>query len=362
MSPIVSPNAQVEPDPKAVQPSDAESAATRGRFPRTRHIDQVRRLSRVNGWRTTLLIAGIWLPIMAVMAWSVVAPRWWVYLIAGCVVASRMVAMGVLVHDAVHYLLYKNRLVNDLVADLFLAFPIGMATSLYRKTHFQHHRFTNTDHDIDLAAQRTDSDWFEWPKNPREFAAVMARSVTGLNVHRGWVMYQHWAPWKHLGDPLSPAFPLWNRVLYVANTAAVYALFAWGFSTAPWVTAKLMALYLIPGITLVNLSLRIRATAEHIGADNSEELRATRTVLPRWWERWLVAPFNVNHHLEHHLFPSVPGPNLAKLHRVLMQDHDFRTRAHLTRGYHGVMSELMSGEVAGDPATPDGATKPGKPR
>ncbi|TWT73611.1 Fatty acid desaturase [Posidoniimonas polymericola] len=328
-----------------VPPSnEAELAAPLERFPRTTHIAAVRRLSRVNGWRSSLLILGIWAPLVGAMAWAAMMPHWWVFLIAGCVVASRIVGMGVLVHDASHYLLYKNRLVNDLVSDLLLAFPIGMTTGLYRRTHFQHHRFTNTKDDIDLVAQSTDSEWFEWPKNGREFCAVMARSLAGLNVHRAWVMYQHWAPWNHLREPLSPAFPLHTRVLYFVNMAGVYALIGWGFSVAPWTTGKLIALYLVPGVTLVNFSLRLRATAEHIGADSSEELRATRTVLPRWWERWLVSPFNVNHHLEHHLFPSVPGPNLGKLHRVLMQDDDFRSRAHLTRGYHGVLTELMASE------------------
>lgn len=355
-----------EPTPQVDAPADAELAAPLERFPRARHIAEVRELSRVNGWRSTLLIAGIWAPLIGAMAWAVLMPHWWVYLIAGCVTASRIVAMGVLVHDASHYLLYKNRTVNDLVSDLMLAFPIGMTTGLYRKTHFQHHRFTNTAGDIDLAAQSTDSEWFEWPKNAREFVAVMARSLTGLNVHRAWVMYQHWAPWNHLRDPISPAFPLHTRVLYLANMACVYALFGWGFSVAPWTTGKLIALYLVPGITLVNFSLRLRATAEHIGADNSEELRATRTVLPRWWERWLLAPFNVNYHLEHHLFPSVPGPNLGKLHRVLMADDDFRKRAHLTRGYHGVLTELMSEDAPQDGAGPLAGPEPGaaprKPR
>ncbi|MEM8865014.1 MAG: fatty acid desaturase, partial [Planctomycetota bacterium] len=217
----------VDSRPAPILPTGAELAAPLKRFSRTRHIEIVRRLSQVSGLRSTLLIAGVWAPLIAVMVWAVWMPRWWVFLIAGCVVASRQVAMGVLVHDAVHYLLYKNRTVNDLVADLFLAFPIGMTTGLYRKTHYQHHRFTNTEDDIDLLSQREDGEWFEWPKNAREFVWVMIRSITGINLYRGWVMYKHWAPWNHLRDPISPAFPLPTRVLYLLNMAAVYAGFGW---------------------------------------------------------------------------------------------------------------------------------------
>ncbi|MEM6798832.1 MAG: fatty acid desaturase family protein [Planctomycetota bacterium] len=318
------------------------AAAQLKRFSRTRHIETVRRLSRVSGLRSVLLIAGVWVPLIAVMAWAVVMPRWWVYLIAACVVGSRQVAMGVLVHDAVHYSLFKNRLANDVIADLFLAFPIGMSTGLYRKTHLQHHRYTNTEDDCDLTAQREDGEWFEWPKNAREFRRVMLRSLLGLNLHRGWIMFKHWAPWNHLRDPITPAFPLHTRVLYLLNMAAVYAALGWGFSAAPWETLKIILLFMIPGTTLVNFAMRLRATAEHIGADNSEELRATRTVLPHWWERWIISPVGVNYHLEHHLFPSVPGPKLAELHRELMTDQEYHDRAHVTHGYDGVLKELMA--------------------
>ncbi len=328
-------------------PADAELAGQAAerltRFPRTRHIETVRRLSQVNAWRSILLLASIWIPLVGVMAWAVVMPRWWVYLIAMGVVGSRQVAMGVLVHDAVHYLLFKNRLLNDIVSDFFLAFPIGMSTTLYRKTHFQHHRFTNTEDDCDLAAQREDGEWFEWPKNASEFRRVMIRSILGLNLHRGWIMFKHWAPWYHLRDPISPAFPLYARVLYVLNMAAAYAALGWGFTNAPWETLKIILLFMIPGTTLVNFAMRLRATAEHIGADNREELRATRTVLPHWWERWIISPVGVNYHLEHHLFPSVPGPKLAELHRELMTDQEYRDRALVTQGYDGVLKELMSG-------------------
>lgn len=323
-------------------PEAAESCTKIPRFSRTRHIDQVRELSKVNGWRSAALIAGVWVPLVSVLIWAAYVPTWWVAVIAACVIGSRQVAMGVLVHDAVHYSLFKNRLVNDLVSDFFLAFPIGMSTGLYRKTHFQHHRFTNTEDDIDLVAQREDGEWFEWPKNAREFVTVMLRSVMGLNAHRGWIMLKHWAPWYHLRDPISPAFPMHTRILYLINVSIVYGIVIWGFNVAPWLTGRLIAIYMIPGLTLVNFAMRMRATAEHIGADNSEELRATRTVLPHWWERWIVSPVGVNYHLEHHLFPSVPGPNLHKLHDVLMDDPEYRERAHVTRGYDGVLKELMA--------------------
>ncbi|QDU90027.1 Fatty acid desaturase [Pirellulimonas nuda] len=325
-------------------PPDAEIVAgSVERFPRARHVEEVRRLSQIRPWRSVGLITLQWGVVVAAMTCALYFPYWWVYLIAGVVIATRQQAIGVLVHDGAHWLLFKNHTVNDIVCDLFLGFPSNLSTTLYRSTHFQHHRYVNTEEDCDLAAQRDDHEWFDWPKTRSELWWTMLRSITGLNAYRAWPLVKQWAPWMHMTDPITPAFPLRARVLYVANIVAVYTAIALGFRYAPGNTLVVVLLYIIPTMTLLNLFNRLRATSEHVGlADEQDELGATRSVAPSWWERLTVCPVGVNYHLEHHLFPSVPGPNLARLHRHLMQDDDYRRRAHVTRGYAGAVNELMA--------------------
>ncbi|MCM2373282.1 fatty acid desaturase family protein [Aporhodopirellula aestuarii] len=319
-------------------PTDAEPRRQLERFSRKRHIELVRSLSQVNGFRTTIYLATQWLIMIAAMVIAARLDHWAVYLLAMVVLASRMQALGVLMHDGAHYLLYKNRVVNDVVSDLFVAFPLGMSTTLYRKTHFRHHRYTNTEEDQDLAAQKEEREWFEWPKTRLGLFLTLIRSVFGMNFLRGWILYKHWAPWNNFR---SPDFPVRCRVLYVLSTASVYGFFAIALKLDTRTTLILLAVYMFAGITLLNLINRIRATAEHLGTRGDHELNDTRTVLPSWIERMLISPYGVNYHLEHHLFPSVPGCQLAKLHRELMQDDEFRERAHITRGYTGVIRELM---------------------
>jgi fatty acid desaturase len=121
------------------------------------------------------------------------------------------------------------------------------------------------------------------------------------------------------------------------NTIAFYALII-----ASGLIVPAILLWAVPALTLLNLFNRLRATAEHIGAPWTHELNSTRTVVPTWLERLTIAPMNVSYHLEHHLFPSVPGPNLRKLHEMLMEDEAFREHAHITRSYTGVVRELMN--------------------
>jgi len=319
-------------------PPNAETTRDLARFNRTRHIDLVRSLSRVNGWRTTLYLVPQWAIMIATLLVAVRVDHWAMYLFAMTIIATRMQALGVMMHDGAHHLLYRNRFVNDVVCDLFIAFPLGMSTTLYRKTHFRHHRYTNTEEDQDLAAQQEEHEWFEWPKTRFGLVLTILRSLFGANFARGWILYKHWAPWNNFR---SPDFPLRSRVCYVISMVCVYGFFAWALQVETRTTIILMAVYMIAGMTVLNLINRIRVTAEHLGTRADHELNETRTVLPSLLERFFIAPYGVNFHLEHHLFPSVPGYQLANLHRELMKDEEFRQHAHITHGYTGVIRELM---------------------
>src|SRR5205807_8635083 len=46
----------------------------------------------------------------------------------------------------------------------------------------------------------------------------------------------------------------------------------------------------------------------------SSPLTAARTNLGPAWLRWLIFPHNVNYHVEHHLYASVPQYNLPRVH------------------------------------------------
>lgn len=319
--------------------TDAESKQQTQRYSRTRHIELVRSLSKVNGYRTTAYLVLQWTIMMATFVVAARVHHPIGYVVAAIVIASRMQALGVLLHDATHFLLYKNRAINDIVSDLFVAFPLGLSTTLYRKTHFRHHRYTNTEEDQDLAAMQEEEEWYTWPKTKWGLWKTILRSTFGLNFLKGWVLYKHWAPWNNF---TSPSFPRRCRILYIGSMVTVYSFFAFALKMNTVATVCLMSVYTLAGITILNLANRLRATAEHLGTPGDHELNQTRTVVPNWIERFFIAPYGVSYHLEHHLFPSVPGCRLPKLHRTLMQDDEFRRKAHITKGYTGVVRELMA--------------------
>ena len=299
------------------------------RYSRAPHAELVRQLTQISPWRSTVAIAIQWVAIIGSLTLGVLYPYWWVWVLGGVVVATRLQALGVLLHEAAHYALYHNRSFNDVVSDLMVAFPLGMSTTLYRKTHFRHHRFVNTSQDQDLAAQREEHEWYTWPKSRIELFRSVIRALLGGNTHRAWILYKYWAPWYNLFKPLDADFPLPARILYVLSVAVIYGAVGWGVLHDWRSTLIVCLMYVVPTITLLNLINRIRATAEHIGTERTHELNSARTVIPTWFERLTIAPYNVSYHLEHHMFPSVPAYNLGVLHKHLMEDEEFRNKAIL---------------------------------
>jgi fatty acid desaturase len=83
-----------------------------------------------------------------------------------------------------------------------------------------------------------------------------------------------------------------------------------------------LVLWVLPLVTVVQAILRLRAIAEH-GAttDFSSPLTAARTNVAPGWLAWLIFPHQVNYHIEHHLYASVPHYNLPALHNEMLKNH-----------------------------------------
>jgi len=74
------------------------------------------------------------------ISWFVLVPTVAVaiFLIGAC--QHRLGGLG---HEGAHYMLLKNRVLNELVSDWFCMFPVLTTTEQYRQIHLGHHEFTN---------------------------------------------------------------------------------------------------------------------------------------------------------------------------------------------------------------------------
>jgi fatty acid desaturase len=244
-------------------------------------------------------------------------------------------------HDGTHYRLLSSRRLNDVVCDLFCALPIGMATSRYRYEHLLHHRFLNTDNDPYWVDFQRDDAW-HWPKTPWRALGVFLKDVTGLHSLRWLPVQYRWSPWiNHFSTQSTPP-PLTGierTTLYGFFVVVIFAVML----TGTWL--ELLLLWLLPLSTLAPALVRLRTICEHLAIPNRNELDASRHTDGTLFEHLTVAPFNINYHVDHHLFPGVPYYNLPKLHALLLKNPNYTGHAILNRTYFGSGRGGLLGEI-----------------
>jgi fatty acid desaturase len=189
----------------------------------------------------------------------------------------------------------------------------------YRRHHLQHHGHTGTERDPDLGlalarpmprgslARKIARDLFG-PTGVRRVIGLLMIDAELLAYDVGGSIRR--APRRPLADHARAlARNLWRPL--VANAAILGALWLAG---CPWVFLAWLAAYLSP----FSLFIRVRSLAEHACMDRGPDpLRNTRTTRAGVLARITVAPLHVNHHLEHHLLPTVPWFRLPALGRLL---------------------------------------------
>lgn len=269
-------------------------------IPRLLTKEEIRDLSRIDSVKFSAA-ALFEFGLIAAAVW--ISETWWnpvIYVLAVIVVGSRINGLGALMHDAAHYRGYTNRQLNDFVGEL-LALPTSSSMAGYRNTHFAHHRELNSENDPDW--QRN---FGLEEKETRDIPAAVARA----------------------------------RLFFFA--ALLFSSVVLGF----W---QLLLLYWIIPLLTVFLAIRyIRSVAEHYAVEHENVLNESRTVLAPVWELWLIAPWGLNYHLEHHLFPGVPCFRLGELHRLLMTREPYPQIAHITHGYFsGLLRDCASAPRSG---------------
>ena len=287
-------------------------------IPRLLTKAEVQRLSKIDSVRFTAAVLLEIATVAAAIAASEALHNPAVYLLAVVVIGSRINAFGGLMHDAAHYRAYSNRYLNEVVGEV-IALPTTTSMAGYRNSHFAHHRALNGDNDPDWT-RNLGQEEFLFPARRAVFARRILQYLSGLKLVAALTGY-------HKNKETRDIPALVSRLRLVFFAALLAASIAFGF----W---KLLLLYWAVPLLTVFLTIRyMRNVAEHYAVEHENVLNESRTVLAPAWERWLIAPWGLNYHLEHHLYPSVPCFRLRELHDLLMTRDPYPRLAHVTHGY-----------------------------
>lgn len=280
-----------------------------------------------------LLMAG---GAVAVSAWSagrVGAP--------GFVAIALPVAFGVavvqhrlsgLAHEASHFVLFRNRLANELAGDLLLMFPLVAITQRYRAAHWGHHQYVNDpERDSDLIR-------LNHPE-PHRFP------IPKLGFWRRYVLRALWPPavigylfGRARAANLAPPAGSWvpsaayrasvarrlRGAYWLAVLAAVHASGGWPVFFLFWV---------LPLLSFYPMLMQLREVAHHANAPDDGDLTNSRVFRVHPALRFCVFPYGQDFHLTHHLFMSVPHHRLSEAHETLGRWAPYRRRVVVCRGY-----------------------------
>jgi len=144
---------------------------------------ELKRLSALQPWRTILALALDWLVIAAAIAASEYSGSIWVYLLALVFIGGRMHALGVLVHEAAHFRVLRNRQASEWIMDIFAAWPILATVDGYRQNHLAHHQHANTEKDPDWIV-KFGTAAFTFPQKVRHAVLQLLGYLVAINSFR----------------------------------------------------------------------------------------------------------------------------------------------------------------------------------
>jgi len=278
-----------------------------------------KRLNHLSNWTSVRYILQDYFLIAAAIEVSLQFNSWMATLFATIFIASRQHSLLIGIHDAAHRRLFTNKFWNDLLSNFLIAWPLLFKMEAYRLRHLAHHKHTNTSNDPDFRRER-------FPESQGEFLRMLFRDMLGYGV------IEQLKELKSLKAPAYTGIFKWLRLsFYIALVTTLFTFSLW----------KTFALYwLLPAFLWLRVILKIRMVADHTGVETRPDPFNTRTVVPSLLDRILWAPRKCSYHLEHHYYASVPSYNLHELHQLLMKNQEYKSQAHVTSGFLGLLSEF----------------------
>jgi fatty acid desaturase len=208
-------------------------------------------------------------------------------------------------HEAGHGSLFKTKSLNAWVGQWLCALPTLGDLESYARGHASHHRFAGTSADPDLPNYRA------YPINKRSLYRKWRRDLTGQTGLKLLITLASGAGSQMSKETVGTTNLLAKQLFVHLVFASILIALGVGWTWFVW-----MGVFLTSYMWVV----RLRQVGEHAVVPDpldTDVRMNTRTVDAPLWQRFLVAPNNVNFHMEHHFMAGVPCYNLPKLRALL---------------------------------------------
>jgi len=294
-------------------------------------------LSRIKPWRWIVELAITWTLIIAALQFTVMSRSPIAYIAAFFFIGCLQNALIQWRHEASHFSLTRNKKLNDLLGDVFIAGPVGTTISTYRYHHVVHHMYLN-----DPEKEVQSAQWI-CLRGSHLLAEVVNHLV-------GWsyaILVYAVVKSRKQPTPKQQAslqvFSLASIISFLIVNVGIFALCA---LQGAWYAYFI--LWVIPPFTVAQLINNFRTIVEHQPSSDvcdivpSVKMTAlTRVIRANPIERWLIAPVGFYYHHEHHAWPSIPYHRLGETRKLLKQRGYFDQDSIIyTEGYLKTVYQL----------------------
>ncbi|HUG71858.1 MAG TPA: fatty acid desaturase [Steroidobacteraceae bacterium] len=258
-------------------------------------LDELRRFRLLPNLTKIPLFLGLmvwltWVAWNSTSAWTLVP----VYIALGYL----WMGMVTFMHDALHYTLFRRKAANWAFGILCML-PIFATFVGFREDHIEHHKFNRSPRDPDAFTMGK--------RGFADFLLFYAYALIGGVL--SFIHFNFIYPFQRFGPRLW-AIQLFELAL---KTTVYWLVLSWAAEQG--MLGKALEVWLYP-VLVLSLLNSMRFIAEHYGAPwDAGQMAGTRTVISNpvnsfFWN-------NINWHIGHHVYPTVPWYNLQKLHRLL---------------------------------------------
>ncbi len=251
------------------------------------------------------------------------------YIVAAIFIGARLLALGLIMHEAVHGLISRNTKLNDWLAEIFCAWPLFISMRSYKIKHLAHHKWLNTDKDPDYVA-KTDMNW-NYPMIRSKFIKLITVQLSGFGVFETFRVMS--SKQMKVNKAKTPMWYHLLRILFYAVVITSFVLFGKGM--------LLLKYWIIPFATWTQVTNRLRRVAEHSGIESKSLAMKTRTTKHGIIARTLLSPKNISYHNEHHLYPGIPCYHLPELHKELLKHKTATDNLYVSNTYIDVYKDCI---------------------
>lgn len=252
------------------------------------------------------IVAGYSLPMAALMVAAEIAGHAAVTAAAAVLIGMLLKGLNNIVHECSHHAFSSDRAFNERLGSILCVVLLADYAS-YKREHSSHHRFLGDyDRDLDFQVRRP---------------LGHDRPVT----------------WWRMVAPLATLRFLWfymprpqlTRRDHLIGVTALGLLLGGLLSIGAIHAALALALAHLLVVPLLRFVIDLVDHGGLYRAELDELYKSRNFIISNPVLRWMLFPRNDCYHLIHHLYPYLPVASFGEVHKILMEDPDYRALRHL---------------------------------